>query len=412
MKSTRRDFLKQATAGGVIALGATTPALLRRIEAAQKQVQAADKVLVVIQMAGGNDGLNTVIPYQDDLYYKARPAISIDKQNVLKLDDAIGLHPAMSGMRELFEQGHLAVIQGVGYPNPDRSHFRSMDIWQSARPEVEYTRDGWLGRSIEQFATETESPAFSIGGDKLPLSLVSTRINVPMIGSLKDYQLELSKQKTAAEHQTLLSLAASQKSEATEQDFIRRAMATTLSTASRINKVADGYRSQVAYPQSGLGQRLKATAQLLTADLGANIIFTSIDGFDTHSQQQNAHQSLLTEFSDAVNAFYKDLEEHALADRVLVVTFSEFGRRIAENGSLGTDHGTAGPMFAITKNLSTRIVGKHPSLTDLDGADLKSGDLKHHTDFRRVYASVLEKWLSLKSEPVLFGNYEPLDFLS
>jgi len=408
MNSTRRDFLKQAAAAGVVTLGANSPVFLNRAHAANEANKKDGRILVVIQLAGGNDGLNTVVPISNDDYYKARPGIGIGKNTALKLNDDLGFHPSMLGMTNLFEEGNLSVIQGVGYPNPDRSHFRSMDIWQSARPDTEYTRDGWLGRSLDQQAVNSTVPALSIGGEKLPLSMLSTKVTVPMIKSLQDYKLLLSERETARAHQKLLLDISQSKStgEDTDRDFVRRAMTSTLKTASQIDKVANGYSSAVTYPQTGLGQRLKATAQLLTADLGASIFFTSLGGFDTHSQQQAAHNSLLTELSEGVTAFYKDLEEHQLADRVLIVTFSEFGRRVKENGSLGTDHGTAGPMFAISKGLKQPVVGKHPSLKNLD-----QGDLKYHTDFRNVYATILENWLQAESESVLFGKYKPLSFL-
>ncbi len=414
MNSSRRDFLKGLAGLGVVAVGATPPAFLARAAYAARVSGRTDhngRILVVLQMAGGNDGLNTVVPYGDDAYYRARPGIAIGRGSVLRLDDYHGLHPALSGLKELYDEGQLAIVQGVGYPNPNRSHFRSMDIWHSARPEVEDTRDGWLGRALDARAAEWEGqlPALALGLDRLPLALVSTRVAVPTIRDPGRYRLHLGggPAKNRQYRERLLPQLIERPAQpGSDLDFLRRTAHTALESAQRLRDVAEGYNSAVPYPATSLGRKLKTVAQMIVGELGPHIFFVSLDGFDTHSQQTPAHNALLNELSGAVHAFWRDMTKHHLAERVLLVTFSEFGRRVQENGSLGTDHGTASQMFVATASGKPGLKGDHPSLTDLD-----QGDLKFHTDFRSVYATILERWLEVPSEPVLGKRFPQLDFV-
>jgi uncharacterized protein (DUF1501 family) len=373
-------------------------------------IAARDKrVLVLIQLAGGNDGLNTLVPYGDPAYEQARPGIGFKKGQVLKLNDQVGLHPSLTGLRELYDEGKLAVVQGVGYPNPDRSHFRSMDIWQSAQPQNENPRDGWLGRALEwQFDRQPAlAEALSLGTDKLPLAFVSTRVNVPTLRRLEEFHL-VDGQGSAA-NRALTRTAMKQLSAqpaAGELDFLRRATTTALTSAERLKSLSSTYRTTVNYPSTGLASRLKLISQMLTADLPARMFVVSLDGFDTHSQQQPGHNALMAELSGAIRAFEHDLVEHKLSDRVMLATYSEFGRRVAENGSLGTDHGAASMLFALTPTGKAGLHGTHPSLTDLT-----DGDLKFNLDFRSVYATLLDKWLEIPSEGVLGGKFETLGFV-
>ena len=420
MSTNRRLFLQQLGAAGIVSLGISPPAFLSRAAWAAGEGENKPKdgrILVLVQMAGGNDGLNTVIPHGDDEYYKARPGIGIPKPNVLKIDDSLGFHPQMTGFKELYDEGRLAIVQGVGYPNPDRSHFRSMDIWHSARPDADYTQDGWLGRgldlTVEQHAGAMR--AMALGTNRLPLALLSSKVNVPSISNLAGYHLELGPGPEAnrklqrrlmgeiAERQSSLSgLGAA----AANLDFLRKTAVTAFTSADKLKEVTASYKPAVPYPANGLGEKLKVVAQIIAGELGTRVIFVSLDGFDTHAQQAGSHQALLAELSSAVRAFFQDLKGHSLDERVVLATFSEFGRRVKENGSLGTDHGAASQVFIAGPTVKGGLHGKHPSLTDL-----VEGDLKFHTDFRSVYATLLSKVLDWPAEKVLGGAFPTLDFV-
>ncbi len=408
--TTRRDFLKQFGAASLVSLGAKPASFLARAAAATV-AKPDERILVLVQLAGGNDGLNTVVPFGRAEYYKARPGVGIGKDTVLKLNDELGLHPAMAGFKQLFDEGWLSVIQGVGYPNPDRSHFRAMDIWQSAKPEKDDVSSGWLGRALDSTVEQHvgKVPGLAFGTDKLPLSLVASKINVPTVRDVKGYQLQLgpgSESALKAHKQALERIAGRDASAGSDLDFLRRTARTAWSSAEKLKQISASYKPATEYPGNALGQKLRTVAEIISGDMGTRMFFVNLDGFDTHSQQSNAHQALLTELSSAITAFVGDLKGHGLADRVLVATFSEFGRRVAENGSLGTDHGAASQMFVVSPKCKGGVIGAHPSLTDLD-----DGDLKFHTDFRSVYATLLDRWLSIQSEPVLGGAFRPVEFV-
>lgn len=410
LMTSRRQFLQQVGAASLVTLGAA-PARWMQAAAAAESTSNEGKILVLVQLAGGNDGLNTVVPHGRDEYYKARPGTGIPRGAVLKLNDELGLHPAMRGFKELFDEGSLGIVQGVGYPQPDRSHFRSMDIWQSARPEKEDTASGWLGRALDATVEQHvgKVPALTLGSEKLPLSLVASKINVPTIRDVKGYQLQLgaSNEVAAKAHRLALERVASEPAASgSDLDFLRRTATTAWSTAEKLRHVAANYKPAADYPANGLGQKLRTVAEIISGELGTRIFFVSLDGFDTHSQQANVHQALLTELSSAVTAFVRDLKGHGLSDRVMVATFSEFGRRVAENGSLGTDHGAASQMFVVSPKVRAGVHGRHPSLTDLD-----DGDLKFHTDFRSVYATLLDRWLGIESTAVLGRKFSHVEFV-
>jgi len=411
MRTTRRTFLQQLSAASVVSIGATAPQCLLRAAQTEPSRSADGQILVLVQLAGGNDGLNTVIPYADPEYAKARPGIGIPKDAVLKINSDLGFHPQMTGFKELYDEGSLAVIQGVGYPNPNRSHFRSTDIWNTARPDVDYTDDGWLGRALDHTADRHvgKTPALALGTDRLPLALVCSKVNVPTIRSLAEYNLALGSGPEANQQlrrRLMQELAEQAGSPASELDFLRKTTLTAISTADRLKEVTSSYKPAVRYPENSLSEKLKTVVQLIAGEFGTRIFFVSLGGFDTHSQQAGAHQALLTELSSAVRAFYLDLKGHQLHDRVLLATYSEFGRRVKENGSLGTDHGAASQMFVVTPTTKGGVIGKHPSLTDLH-----QDDLKYHTDFRSVYATILDEWLGYPSRAVLGGEFPQIDFV-
>ncbi len=412
MSATRREFLKTS---GLVAFGATVPTFLGRTARAAGDAGAPgtrDTILVVVQLTGGNDGLNTVIPFADAEYAKLRPTLKIPTDQVKKLNDSLGLHPALEGMAKLYEDGAVAVVQGVGYPNPSQSHFRSMDIWQAASTADALT-EGWIGKALKHTPA---SPAFHVASNNepAPLALAGAPARVPSITSLADFQLKLAAASGAdtRRQKAIIEGAAEMPGGSAAGggnllDFVSRTAVNTYASSRRLQEVGKNYQPKEPYPQTGLAERLKLAAQLIDGGLGARVFYVSIDGFDTHAGQGGVtgpHANLWREVSGAVTAFYKDLAARGHGDRVCVLTFSEFGRRAKENGSRGTDHGSAAPMFLAGGRVKAGVVGEHPSLTKLE-----MGNLKHAIDFRRVYAAVLDRWLGVPSRDVLGGEFEPAD---
>jgi uncharacterized protein (DUF1501 family) len=413
MISNRRDFLKTS---GLFAFGATVPTFLGRTALAA-DAGKKDTILVVVQLTGGNDGLNTVIPFADPEYAKLRPTLKIPKDQVKKLNDSLGLHPALEGMAKLYEDGAMAVVQGVGYPNPSQSHFRSMDIWQAASM-AESAGEGWIGKALKY----APSPAFhcSTKNEPSPLALAGAPARVPSITSLEDFQLKVAggggadtrEQKKIIEGAAMMPgdmprRRAEPEAPATNGsllDFVSRTAVNTYASSKRLQEIGKNYTPKEPYPQTGLADRLKLAAQLIDGGLGARIFYVSIDGFDTHAGQgglQGPHAALWREVSGAISAFYKDMAARGHKDRVCVMTFSEFGRRAKENGSKGTDHGAAAPMFLVGGKVKAGVIGEHPSLTKL-----AMGNLQHAVDFRQVYAAVLDGWLGVPSKSVLGGEFK------
>jgi uncharacterized protein (DUF1501 family) len=407
--NTRREFLRAAGGATVLSFSGTAPAFLVEASAAQSAAKKGETILVVVQLSGGNDGLNTVVPYADDAYHKNRFTLRIGKEAVHKLNDHVGLHPAMRGMADLFQQKKLAIVQGVGYPNPNRSHFESMDIWHTARPKRDRRAVGWLGRYLDESAAArrgTDVAGLHLGSERQPLALAALNVQVPSVRSLDRFRLQDGGD---AELRKAVELLAGIKRAAKSDllDFIQANATAALASSKRISDALGRYKTSVAYPSTGLAQSLKSVAQLIDAGLSTRVYYVALDGFDTHSEQKDAHAGLVGELSGAVAAFMQDLVEHGHVDRVLVASFSEFGRRVRENASRGTDHGAAAPMFLAGGRVRAGLIGKHPSLTDLD-----DGDLKHHTDFRQVYAAILRDWLGWKTEAILDGKYEPVAVVS
>ena len=406
----RREVLKALAGVGAVSLGGSLPECLSRAIAAPGAVEAGGgRVLVLVRMAGGNDGLNTVVPFTDPLYSKNRPGVGLGRGSLLKLNKSLGFHPAMGGLKGLFDDGRLSVVQGVGYPNPNRSHFRSMDIWESAQPGAETFSDGWLGRVIgrSQFP-DNATPAMALGLDQLPLALRGAGLSVPVIKDPAQLKLRPGPAVEArgrAGRDVVRNLAVQTSGGGPQASFVRNLARSAIDVSRRIGDVLTR-EGETGLPATGLGRRLEAVVRLIEAGLSSRIYFVSLDGFDTHANQQGAHTALLSELSDAVAAFYRRLSQSKIADRVLLATYSEFGRRVKENGSLGTDHGSASQLFVVTPPGRGGIVGAHPSLEDLD-----DGDLKHHTDFRRVYAMLLERWLKIPALPAVGKGFKPLEIV-
>jgi uncharacterized protein (DUF1501 family) len=410
MTTTRREFLQSsAAAGSLVALGGAVPNFLARTAASAPPSDrrgGRDTILVVIQLTGGNDGLNTVIPFADENYARLRPTLRQPTAQIRRLNDQVGLHPSMTGLAELLQDRSLCVVQGVGYPNPTQSHFRSMDIWQAGSTARELT-EGWVGRALRDMR---QAPAFHLAAanEAAPLALTGAPVRVPSITSLEDFQLRVAgasgadnrNQRTVIEG----TAAPAQNGEANLLDFVQRTASNTYATSRRLQELGRSYQPRSPYPQTPLANRLRLAAQLIDAGLGARIFYVAIDGFDTHANQAQAHANLLGQVSGAMAAFFRDLAARGHRDRILLMTFSEFGRRARENGSRGTDHGEAAPMLLVGGRVHPGVVGDHPSLTELN-----AGNLRHHTDFRQVYAAILDRWLGVPSRTVLGQEFRPVD---
>lgn len=405
MPLSRRQFL---TASSVLACGATVPGFWRNVALAAPEADqpgAADTILVVVEMTGGNDGLNTVIPIRDPAYAAARPRLKQPADKVLRVNDDLALHPAMTGFAGLLQRAQLGIVQGVGYPNPNRSHFVSMDIWQTASLSPD-NENGWLARAIDKLGVEANG--LSVGSGDSPRALGGPSARAVALRSLADYDLKVAAGgNEAARRRAVEDFAAGADAKPGNlADLVKQAARETYRSAARLRQVGEKYDTPVKYPSTGLAGRLKLIAQLIAASVPERVYYTTLAGFDTHSDQARQHSDLLAELSGAIAAFHEDIAHHGQAKRVLTVTFSEFGRRVKENGSVGTDHGAASQMFVMGDAVRAGAIGAHPSLTDLD-----DGDLKFHTDFRSVYATLLDQWLKIPSADVLGAKYPAVELL-
>ncbi len=406
---TRRAFLKSAS---LLALSPAVPGFLARTALAAEA--GKDTVLVLVELSGGNDGLNTVIPFNDDIYHKARPTLHFSKQQVVKVDDDVGLHPSMASFGQLLQNNQLAVVQGVGYPNPDRSHFESMDIWQSADPKRK-AGSGWIARGVPSFLEKDKSgnvPVMHIGPNRLPMALQGSPGGVVSINNQQPYRLDLggSADQRKARRRLMEELTQPAGGETGSLlDFVQRRQVQTYTTLDRLQEVlqaAARTNSGQPFAFTSLGQKLSLAAKLIAKGFGTRVFYAMIDGFDTHADQAQMHTNLLREVSDAISGMFMELQQSGDDKRVLAMTFSEFGRRVYENGSKGTDHGSGSCLFLAGPAVKAGAYGRHPSLSDLD-----QGDLRYHTDFRRVYATLLDQWLGCDSTKVLGGKFEPVDLL-
>ncbi|QDT92223.1 DUF1501 domain-containing protein [Gimesia algae] len=399
---TRRQFLDTSfQSTSILSLASSVPCFLTRSLQAAEKKKKNGRILVVIELNGGNDGLNTVVPFKDDNYQKYRKTLGISESKVLKLNPEIGLHPAMKDAARLVEDGRLAIVQGVGYPNPNRSHFESRGIWQSAQlnPKA-HGGYGWLGRALDQNSNRVQTFADSIclGDVDPPQALRGRQATPSTIKNLAELKFDLQ------------SIDAEVDSDKNTTDdllqFVRRRTVDARATVERLNKVKNTGSTKTRYPNNGLPNRLKEIARLIRAELEPRVYYTVQAGYDTHINQEFDHYRRLSEFSGALSAFLNDLRDSQLDDRVLVLVFSEFGRRVAENDSQGTDHGTAGPVFLASPSVEAGLHGPAPDLSDL-----QDGDLKMTTDFRSVYATILSKWLDINPQSCLQGHFPLIDFL-
>ena len=432
---TRREFLRRTVLGS--ALSWTVPAFLADTFSAL-QAQAADSaiqtatgrdatILVVLQMAGGNDGINTVVPYANDFYHKARPKIGLKPDEVLKLNGEIGLHGAMKGFKELYDAGQLSVIQGVGYPNPNRSHFRSTEIWQTASDSNKVEKNGWIGRYFDNACAGADPTVGVTIGNQLPEAFFAAKPKGIVFNNPQNYRFIANGNATEESYKKLNELEMSSPlpdggpsmtpddnansggsiamlpagmpiTGGRAVDFITRTALDAQHSSDEVRAIAAKVQNTAVYPPSQLGNSLKMVAKLIGGGLATRVYYVSQGGYDTHTNQVGSQQRLLGDLAESVKSFMDDLKAQGNTGRVLVMTFSEFGRRVAENANGGTDHGAAAPMFIVGGKVQAGLLGKYPSLAP---PDLYQGDIKYNVDFRSVYAAILQNWLKTPSAPIL-----------
>jgi len=394
----RKEFIQ---IGSLATASMMLPKFLKAFEE-QAMVPAGNKVVVILQLSGGNDGLNTVIPIRNDIYYRSRPRLGIEKTKALSLTDEVGLHPALTGFKELYDDGSLGIMNSVGYPNPDRSHFRSMDIWQTASQSTEYFTTGWVGRYLDAQCSGCDKPTQAIEIDDV-LSLAMKGQNINGI-AVKDPRRLYG----TANEKFFRDVLKNHKEEKGEQpvDYLYKTMAQTLSSADYIFQQSKLHPSSAEYPKTDLGNSMKTIASLIFSDINTKVYYVSLGSFDTHVNQEMQQQRLFTEMNEAVKAFVKDLKSNNRFNDMMLFTFSEFGRRVSQNASGGTDHGTANNMFLISGGLKQKgLINSLPDLNDLD-----EGDLKYKVDFKNVYATVLKNWLDANDTAILGKKYGYLNF--
>lgn len=430
---TRREFLRSSLLGG--ALTWTVPTFLAhtfdclQAQAADSAVQtptgADSNILVVLQMAGGNDGLNTVVPFSNDHYAEARARLRIPAKEVLRINDQLGFHPALEGFKSLYDNGLLSIIQGVGYPNPNRSHFRSTEIWQTASDAGVFEKYGWLGRYFDNACAGCEPTVGVSVGRQMPQAFAAHKPTGVSLENPQNYRFVSSDHPGPDETESsedafrkMTKTGPAMEAEVSEQnaggsigavagmashtgsvfDFLERTALDAQVSSDKIREVSRRAENKAMYPGGPLANSLKLVARLIGGGLATRVFYVSQGGYDTHGNQIGAHDRLLRELGDSVKAFLDDLKAQGNLGRVLLMTFSEFGRRVSENASGGTDHGAGSLMFMAGGKIRPGLLGKYPSLAP---ADLLNGDLQYHVDFRSVYAGVLEGWLKTPSAAIL-----------
>ena len=425
---TRRAFLRTSLLGA--ALSWTIPVFLERTfltlhaQAADSSIQTMTgkdhPILVVLQLAGGNDGLNTIIPLEDDLYFKARPTLATPKEQVLALDGSVGLNPSLTPLKSLYDDGNLAIIQGVGYPNPNRSHFRSTEIWQTASDAQQNLTKGWIGRYFDNCCAGEDPEVGVVLGEQLPEAFNAaspTGVAIGRPGNLGfDRGNDPDEARLFAElnglepasmsGDSIGNLSGPSKSGLSALEYLQRTALDAQVSTDKIKRVLKGSKNEGTYPKSQLGNSLALISRLIAGGLPTRVYYASQGGYDTHAGQINTHQRLLNELSAALAAFCQDLKTKGIFDRVLVMTFSEFGRRVIENANGGTDHGTAAPMFVCGGSVKPGLYGKQPPLDRLD-----AGDLFYNVDFRSVYSTILSQWMKAPAAQVLGRDFPKLNLI-
>lgn len=395
----RKQFLQ---IGSLATASMMLPKFMKAFEAPQ-MVPPGNKVMVILQLSGGNDGLNTVIPVRNDIYYKVRPKLGISRENALQLTDEAGLHPALTGFKELYDNGSLGILNNVGYPNPDRSHFRSMDIWHSASDSDKFVDTGWLGRYLDAQCAGCDKPTQALELDDM-LSMAMKGEQVKGL-AMKDPRRLFN----TSNEKFFREVIKNHQDDHNEQpvDYLYKTMAETMSSADYIFKQSKIHPTSTIYPTTDIGNSFKTIASLIFSDINTKVYYLSLGSFDTHVGQDGQQRRLFTEMNAAISAFVKDMQQNNRFQDVMLMTFSEFGRRVAQNASGGTDHGTANNMFFISGGLKQK--GLLNSMPDLN--DLKNGDLQHKVDFKNVYATLLNKWLGADDRKILGRELSYLDFV-
>ena len=433
---TRRQFLRTSVLGG--ALASTVPLFLENtfftldsMAAATPGQYATGKdgtILVVLQLAGGNDGINTLVPFGDDSYYRARPKLALPAGQILKINDYVGLHPRLTGIHDLYGAGNLALIQGVGYPNANRSHFRSTEIWQTASDADRNESEGWLGRYFDSCCQGADPTVGVAIAGQTPQAFASTHAkgvaftdpgqfrymsesaNDPKAAEM--FMREINTQDNGNESipdnsgGSIGMIGGSASHGGDTVEFLQRTALGAQMSSDKILAITRKTKSSVDYPRTQLGNSLNLVSRLIAGGLPTRVYYVSQGGFDTHASQLPTHDRLMGDLNGSLSSFVNDLKAQGNFERVLLLTFSEFGRRVAENASGGTDHGAAAPLFVLGGGVKPGLYGAYPSLTDL-----QDGDIKFNTDFRSVYATALEKWLGAPSEQVLGRKYPLLSFI-
>lgn len=399
---SRRQLLKT---GSMIAVGLATPSWLSSIAKADVLRSASGKgvdpdgILVVCEFKGGNDGLNMIVPYADDNYYRLRPTLGIPRESVLHITDQMGLHPNMAGLSELYKEGKVAVVQNVGYPKPNRSHFKSMDIWHAASPDTSL-KYGWIGRHLDHLAEDHPlNSVYALGlSNEKPGALNANKVSVPCFGSLADIQSMVG---NADAERMLREISANAHTD--DEKLVAAANKSAFDAMVALKEQLGGFSPSQTYGNDKFGQGFKQISQLIATSQQTRVVYFSNSGFDTHARQADTQAGLLKGFSDGILAFQREMEAIGKAKKVVVVVFSEFGRRTYENNSGGTDHGAAAPMLVIGNNVKGGFYGPIPNFNDLN-----DGDLKFAIDFRQVYATALDEWMGGDSELILGGKFDSL----
>ena len=366
-----------------------------------------DPVLVVLQLTGGNDYMNTVVPYGDPLYYDNRPTVNVSPERVLPLDDRVGFNPALAPVKDLYDRGDVAVVHGVGYANPNRSHFRSMDIWHTCEPDKIGT-EGWLGKVIRDLDPRGENVLTGVNfGRGLPRAMALPGVPVASVAVLENYGLLTAIPQEEARARALDVFArmySPAMGTGPTMDYLGQTGLDALKGADILRTAPEKYESTVEYGENAIARNLRAISQVLLADLGTRVFYTQHGGYDTHAAEMAVHTQLWTELSEAISCFFADLREHNVEDRVVMLVFTEFGRRVQDNGS-GSDHGSGGLSMVMGAPVKGGQYNEFPSLRE---PDLLEGDLHFNYDYRGLYATLVERWLGLDATPVVGGSYEML----
>jgi uncharacterized protein (DUF1501 family) len=395
----RRNFLRQSTLASSLLF---VPNFVKAFEQVAK-ASLGYKKLVIVQLSGGNDGLNTIVPFTNDIYYKNRPGISIPKKDLIKVTDDLGFNKSLAPLKNLYDQGYLSIINNVGYPNPNRSHFRATDIWQTASSANEYLDTGWVGRYIDRYG---KMPYSGIEIDD-SLSLIMKGETINGIAT-KNPRVLFNNTQTPYFNKVLRHQSDQHLSEH-NLGYLYKTMIEAKSSAKYIYETSKTYKSKQEYPNNAFGKQLKTTAEFINSNIKSKVYYVSMGGFDTHANQADRQKRLLSTYSESMEVFVNELKQNDTFKDTLILTFSEFGRRVQQNAAGGTDHGAANNVFIIGENLKSK--GFYNELPDLANLDA-NGDIIHTVDFRSVYATILEKWLQVDDAVILNKSFGKLDFIN